>query len=1794
MVKKILSFLGLSCSLMGYSVCAATTGSYMKAAQSLSPSSSEKVLDVTLTAQYDPDDRTYDWDWGVYYVKIKVGKGKTFSIWCDTKSDESMSLLADFDPDDDKLYASADSYWREGAELYVLTPDCWDEDDPSSGTFYFYVDGNVGATCKLHYTSSTIDGEAWEGEEEIVVGTAENPKSITLTEAPTTFSGSLIDGSYYYVFNGLANRAYRFHTVGGTTNKTLSVYYDDTTALKDPEVLEDLNAGVDENNGSLIIRTAEAGRYYIYVDGDASSSFKLVGNLVKARTMTDHLAEVKSLPGSNPATATFAPGYLSAWADYWDPIIDENLYTFSLGEGERVICETSGSATNLLMRLYDAKGNIVAENRKSIGLDAYVAYVGKPGTYYVGVCQDGLEFGEVAGTDQLTLTVTKVGLPEISGDPDAADFADDTFTGATEVFAAISNDDEHEPTNFPGSVEHALSLTDWEDNFKIACQRGITYRFQTAASKATSLNLYGELYTVTTDSKGKTTERIVREGLISDGIEYKTTSSMDCYLRVYVAEGRGRVYPGYALHAIAFVPDQKLGYLTVNIMGAGEATWTYKNPSYSDTVKRVGGMKVLTWGSNTITFSAVTGFITPSPVTHTLTGDEAVDVVTGAYKDTSDPKDDNVTGTYSGTKKYAPVAISPSAKGARVSRSLLIEDPRDWFSFTAAAGVYYRFELANAGGTPRVRVFGPNDSTLPCDRALYAETNTLFLVLAEQKGTYYVCVDHAEESQDDWQDSAYTLVATSVNVGAVKCAKAAVTFKKNTAYAAVTVNRTAKDGRVRVKYRTVDGTAKAGVDYNAVEGVLEWANGQNAAKTIQIKLIPQIYNAYTGNKDFSVELETFAESEIDEDEYIPARGTPMASTVTVSESVKKAPGTITAAYDGEELTSKTATVVVKAGEKFVLDLAREVSADGVVGVKVATAAGTAKAGIDFMMNTATNVWADGEMSGRTFTVETKPFDGSFVAEKKFTVKITKLTGKNADGVAYDAPKIPLATVTVLVRNEKFDQTVAEFTKANTKELKAAGVAIKESKSGLWYVKSGDILASAKADLTYTLTGPGVFKTTAIGGLSYLVGKDKTVRTAKAGEAILLYLGAGSQTVKFTAEADAGLAAGADYAKVWTPLPLATALAPSLNKAVLPMVGAELKVDIPEAADAVRVYCLGPTATKGTKLGADETLVEPDGEGRYMLKDLVAGGKYTWRADSCILDGDGTVLLANTNKTAWSFTATTKDSAPQTVIGGLDVHGESVQSNVGGAVVTLRQGVTVALSNEVAGASYKLFSGKLPDGVKIDAKTGRIAGVPTKSGIYEALLQVTDSNKVAGATAALKFMVEPMTSAAGTFNGVLFVQDDPTRGLARLGSLAFTSTTAGSLSGKVMLAGKTYTFAKKTGFDQLAVDSNGVEAVMAKIPLVTKVGKVPYTNVLEVAVQDSASLTCNFGGMATLKMSVPAADGKSVAEQDEELAYEATLYRDNSKEKDALDLLAGAQGYYTAILAPLADGEDPKGNGYLALTIDAKGKAKVTGVLADGTKLSSSVAIGYDFSDLEIPQVIIPVYFCKSPYVFGGELVFMRDVNVLGEDCLVIDSSTSRLEWCNDNAATTYSGTDGYQMEIEPVGGWYNTVFNLQGYYNSYDFLVGAGESDELPEEFVPAGYSLVADCWPTDYTLDCAVNAVVAAKRTLVSKEGQKAFYDFAASINPCNVTITYKRATGLINGQFSIWGENEKGDKEIAKVKHAGMMILSRSASTMLSDDVITGGYYLVPVKLPNGKSTRTWNCSLPFNVKAVERMTE
>ena len=135
---------------------------------------------------------------------------------------------------------------------------------------------------------------------------------------------------------------------------------------------------------------------------------------------------------------------------------------------------------------------------------------------------------------------------------------------------------------------------------------------------------------------------------------------------------------------------------------------------------------------------------------------------------------------------------------------------------------------------------------------------------------------------EDPQDGAYTLSGFFANVGAIRFAKNAVSAKENAASVKLTVNRTAKDGLVRVKYGTVAGSAVPGVDYVAQNGVLEWKNGDNKAKAIEIKLIPDLVANWESNKTFSVQLKGFAEDELGADEY-PAQIPVDECVVTLTE-----------------------------------------------------------------------------------------------------------------------------------------------------------------------------------------------------------------------------------------------------------------------------------------------------------------------------------------------------------------------------------------------------------------------------------------------------------------------------------------------------------------------------------------------------------------------------------------------------------------------------------------------------------------------------------------------------------------------------------------------------------------------------------------------------------------------------------------------------------------------------------------------------------------------------------------------
>ncbi len=69
----------------------------------------------------------------------------------------------------------------------------------------------------------------------------------------------------------------------------------------------------------------------------------------------------------------------------------------------------------------------------------------------------------------------------------------------------------------------------------------------------------------------------------------------------------------------------------------------------------------------------------------------------------------------------------------------------------------------------------------------------------------------------------------------------------------VKVSRTGNTvGQVSVSYRTVDGSAVAGVDYTATSGTMTWANGSGGAKTITVPILAN--SVPDAARDFTVEL----------------------------------------------------------------------------------------------------------------------------------------------------------------------------------------------------------------------------------------------------------------------------------------------------------------------------------------------------------------------------------------------------------------------------------------------------------------------------------------------------------------------------------------------------------------------------------------------------------------------------------------------------------------------------------------------------------------------------------------------------------------------------------------------------------------------------------------------------------------------------------------------------------------------------------------------------------------------------
>lgn len=1594
-------------------------------------------------------------------VSLKKGETHTFIL---SDIDAENSAITGWDVRGVWTYKEDGETWEDEVSVFdsseveengkltwylALGAEDWPDEAPSKVTFQVWLygwpyDKDDDPQPDRSYKFSHQDGYYLPGggseEPASPAGSADNPASLTVNgtlSSPTSANYTPPDGAAYYFKTTLtAGRRYCFGIVGGGP---LVLSLSGSNMFDDAAVSRPYTNALEwsDCDQAFVFVPPSTDIYSLTVA--ASDSFTLRTAALPTRTPSEHpLAAILEEGG----TALVQPGHRhDISTGFYDDIIDESLCMFNPEKGSTYVFETTGASADLAMVLYAKDGTIIAEN-------TYVKYYDKNcrivwsapsdskfaqySPVYVGVCQR-FAHKTLAEKDAEVITAEKVslGVRKIA------------IESAKTPLVAVQGAEGQSPVSAPGVepvMGRSLSESSLVHTYAIAARKDVTYALKTVSADDSGLVLGAKVYTLNAQKKP---DEIDFRGSIdpgSDGLTFTPSANAQVYVDVFIEDGEwgagaGLDYGPYDLYAAGWQDGTNLGLLRVTLLGAPEDKMAWQIGKETSTQYSSGTAALLPKGTYAISPVKVQNYATPVAGSKEVEAGKTSEFLY-KYTDTSDPLDDcpNDKATVPGTKntKYKPTSLSPSAKGVSASRSLWGDeqnyDPADWFTFKASEGTQYKFTLSDVTGAPRISVYDWNfasdwdASKNAVENFIEGDDNAFqFAVPADGKGkTYYLRVTHADE--DNPVDSAYTLTATSIAVGSIKFAKTAVSVKEDAAYAELSVSRTSKEGLVRVRYRTQEGTAKPGDRYYPASGELVWADGDNKAKTIRIKLIPDETPTWIDGQavTFSVVLETVEKVELIDGEYLPTISGGDTATVSITETAKKTPGTIQAVCD----TLKKPVFTVKAGTSLDIPLQRLAGAsgaNGVVGVKIDA---TGK-GIDFTISTNELVWADGETDIITNLTVTAQFaTNDYTASKQITVKLTALSGKKGDVVQYEKPTLAASSITINVLNDKFADSMANYAKTVT--AAKDGYTVKEGKAGTWVVNAdGSFSAPNKGDLTFTFSTTGVFKYT-------VDGVEKT------------------------------------------------------------------------------------------------------------------------------------------------FTATSKDKTLK-IAGAKEV---SIDEYViGGTQVALYQGVKYEAS---FGSEGTVKASKLPDGLKLaqDKKTKEwlLAGTPTKAGIYQVAYTTTIDRNTPAVTSNVCYTVAAAGTSIGTFNGLVY-SAGPENGAARVASIAFTSA-AGKLSAKVSVGGKSYTFAD-TGYSWV---DDGVPALLhATLAQVQKAGKDTYTNYLSCAIWDADvndESAWTLENEVVLEMNcLPDAKGSGFQEG---IVYDAgRLYRDNSKVVGWVTATAKYAGYYTAALVPTSASEgEPLGNGYLTATIDAKGKAKVAGMLADGTTLSASSVVY-----LMDNALAVPVYLAKGTSLFAGLIALAEDET--GDVVVTPYAVDVPLRWFNDDVNATEWGDAGFAIDVEAVGGWYNTVFNLQRHYLDYAFKVETAAVDELPCELVPDGYSFVPGIGPDGYAVSVAGNTLSTDKQVLV-KDASKKYNDLYASVNPQNVQVKYTRATGLVSGGFTLWyeGYNAKGvyeQKSVSGLKHQGVTILSRAKYSALPDDVLTAGFFTVDV--PFGK--RKWKASYPFNIR-------
>lgn len=226
--------------------------------------------------------------------------------------------------------------------------------------------------------------------------------------------------------------------------------------------------------------------------------------------------------------------------------------------------------------------------------------------------------------------------------------------------------------------------------------------------------------------------------------------------------------------------------------------------------------------------------------------------------------------------------------------------------------------------------------------------------------------------------------------GSVSIAQPTYTVSEDGGSLLVSVSRGGGSaGAVSVTYATANGTAVAGQDYTATNGVLSWAAGESGAKTFSIPLINDAN--FEPNETFTISLAN------------PTNGLELGAnataTVTVtSEDSQPLPGSV--------VLGQPTYTVSEDGNSLLVSVTRGGGTAGAVSVNYATANGTATAGQDYTATSGSLGWAAGEGGAKTFSI---PLINDALVEvnETFSISLSGATG----GLTLGSPSTATVTIT---------------------------------------------------------------------------------------------------------------------------------------------------------------------------------------------------------------------------------------------------------------------------------------------------------------------------------------------------------------------------------------------------------------------------------------------------------------------------------------------------------------------------------------------------------------------------------------------------------------------------------------------------------------------------------------------------------------------------------------------------------------------------------------------------------------